>query len=212
MSHVRIACNSKGTWRQRGWTGWWVWRLAGGKATGAGWWVGPLSNGEPFGAPPLKPLSSGERLRGSSLGPCPTRSALEPTRSAPEEGGGGERLGGLLARPHGYFQAQNHQKYTCFPLKTLSLQRGPSEGLSAYRLKPDISCHFWGKTFIFLVNVARVQEKSAHVPQRCVFLGPKCPKIHIFPIETSFFPHVPTMASHTVTRRGSFQISLKNPT
>ena len=42
-----------------------------------------------------------------------------------------------------HFQAQNHQKYTFFPLKTLSLQRGPSEGLSAHRLKPDISCHFW---------------------------------------------------------------------
>ena len=99
MSHVRIACNAKGTWRQRGWTGWWVWRLAGGKATGAGWWVGPLSNGEPFGAPPLKPLSSGERLRGSSLGPCPTRSALEPPRSAPDEGRGGERLGGSSLGP-----------------------------------------------------------------------------------------------------------------
>ena len=42
-----------------------------------------------------------------------------------------------------YFQATNSQKYTFFPLKTLSLQRGPSEGLSAHRLKPDISCHFW---------------------------------------------------------------------
>ena len=42
-----------------------------------------------------------------------------------------------------YFQAQNYQKYTVFPLKTLSLQRGPSEGLSTHRLKPDISCHFW---------------------------------------------------------------------
>ena len=110
MCHVRIACNAKGTWRQGGWTGWWVWRLAGGKATGAGWWVWPLSSGEPFGAPPLKPLSSGERLRGSSLGPCPTRSALEPPRSAPDEGGAfwslparppssGERLGGSSLGP-----------------------------------------------------------------------------------------------------------------
>ena len=110
MCHVRIACNAKGTWRQGGWTDWWVWRLAGGKATGAGWWVWALLSGEPFGAPPLKPLSSGERLRGSSLGPCPTRSALEPPRSAPDEGGAfwslparppssGERLGGSSLGP-----------------------------------------------------------------------------------------------------------------
>ena len=164
MSHVRIACNAKGTWRQGGWTGWWVWRLAGGKATGAGWWVWPLSSGEPFGAPPLKPLSSGERLRGSSLGPCPTRSALEPPRSAPDEGGGGERLGGLLARPHGYFQAQNHQKYTCFPLKTLSLQRGPSEGLSAYRLKTRHKLPLLGKNTHFPGKCCPRPGKSAHLP------------------------------------------------
>ena len=83
---------------------------AAGLAGGSGDWLvarqlglaggsGPCRTGNPLEPPPLKPLSSGERLRGSSLGPCPTRSALEPPRSAPDEGGGGERLGGSSLGP-----------------------------------------------------------------------------------------------------------------
>ena len=87
-----------------------------------------------------------------------------------------------------YFQAQNHQKYTFFPLKTLSLQRGPSEGLSAYRLKPDISCNFW----------ALNPRKPSFFPP-----GLKSPKIHIFPLKTLSLQRGPSegLSAHRLKTR-----------
>ena len=108
-----------------------------------------------------------------------------------------------------YFQAQNHQKYTFFPLKTLSLQRGPSEGLSRYRLKTRHKLPLLGKNTHFPGKCCpRPGKKCTFTTKMCIS-RPQMPKNTHFPIEKSIFPHVPTTVFHTRSLGGSFRISLK---